>query len=394
MDNLLRVAARMVLALALSIGATITASAHEVEPSFAEIDVDADRVTIRLRTAVEPLIAGIDLGAVQDTNDSPLADRHDRLRELPPEELAAALTEAWSAIDADIILIAGDAQIPLTLAEIDIPPIGNPEIRRDSELTLTADLPPDDAPVIFGFDASLGNVIVRQVGDDMGEDSYEAILASGSLSDPLPRAGAAQVTAGAAFLRNVVVGFEHIIPAGLDHILFVLGLYFYALHWRPLLWQVTSFTLAHTVTLALATLGVVNIPGSSMWIVETVIAASIVWVAIENIWSKGRRDITWERIGVVFVFGLLHGLGFASVFSEAGMAPATLIASLVAFNIGVEIGQLAVIAIAFLVVGAWFGRKSWYRPAIAIPGSIVIAVVGAYWVLNRIGLAGDLPYLT
>ncbi|MEM8824109.1 MAG: HupE/UreJ family protein [Pseudomonadota bacterium] len=381
---------RVILLALLSI-VPLTAQAHEVEPSFADIQVDADQVTISLRTAVEPLIAGIDLTAVENTNDSPLAGFHDRLRALPPEELGEALSTAWPQIDDRIVIQVDGTDIPLTLASTSIPPVGDPELRRDSVLTLTGDLPEGDAPVTFGFQALLGNVIVRQASDD---GAYEAILSGGSLSDPLPRTGVADVSAGDAFLRNMVVGFEHIIPAGLDHILFVLGLFFFSLAWRPLLWQVTSFTLAHTVTLALATLGVVTIPPASMWIVETVIAASIVYVAVENIWAGDTKTIGWNRIGVVFAFGLLHGLGFASVFAEAGMAPATLIASLVAFNIGVEIGQLTVIAIAFLLVGLWFGAKPWYRRAIVIPGSLIIAAIGAYWVLNRVGFVGDLPYLT
>lgn len=380
----------MLVALLLSMQATLLA-AHEVEPAFAEIDVDEAAVTVTLRTALEPLIAGMDLAALDDTNDSPLSERHDALRALPPAELLAALDAAWPAIDDRLTLRTGETDLSLTLAEADIPEVGDPELRRDSVLTLTADLPRGTDPVTFGVDPSLGTIIVRQVE---GDGTYEAILSNGALSDPLPRAGVAQVSAGDAFLRNMVVGFEHIIPAGLDHILFVLGLFFYSLAWRPLLWQVTAFTLAHTVTLALATLGVVTIPDGAMWIVETVIAASIVYVAIENIFSGGKRTIGWDRVAVVFGFGLLHGLGFASVFSEAGMAPATLVASLVAFNIGVEIGQLTVIAIAFLLVGAWFGAKSWYRPAFAVPGSLLIAAVGLYWVLNRIGMVGDLPYLT
>ncbi|MFO6464981.1 HupE/UreJ family protein [Jannaschia sp. KMU-145] len=391
MTNLLAMGHRVALAVLLSMIAAFTVAAHEVEPSFAEVEIAGDVATITLRTSVEPLIAGMDLGALDDTNESPLSDLHDELRALPPEALGAALSDAWGQIDDRITVSVNGTDLPLTLAETEIPPVGDPELRRDSVLTLTADLPRGDAPVVFGFDAALGSVIVRQTGD---EASYEAILTNGSLSDPLPRTGVAEIPVWESFLRNVVVGFEHIIPAGLDHILFVLGLFFYALAWRPLLWQVTSFTVAHTVTLALAVLGVVTIPPSQMWAVEAVIAASIVWVAVENIWAGGRRTITWGRIAVVFGFGLLHGLGFASVFAEAGMAPATLVASLIAFNIGVEIGQLTVIAIAFLLVGAWFGGKPWYRRVIAVPGSIVIAAIGLYWVLNRIGVLGDVPYLT
>ena len=366
-------------------------AAHEVEPALAEIDVDQDRVTIELRAAVEPMIAGMDLGTVTDTNDSPLAVSHDVFRAQPPDTLETVLRERWPSIDARIVLRVGEEDLPLTLGRVEIPEVGDPETRRDSVLVLTADLPPGEEPVVFGVAASLGSVIVRQIEDD---GAYTAILANGTLSDPLPRVGVAETSAFDAFARNVVVGFEHIVPAGLDHILFVLGLFFYALAWRPLLWQVTAFTLAHTVTLALGTFGIVTIPASSMWIVEAIIAASIVWVAVENVLAGGDRTIGWGRIAVVFAFGLLHGLGFASVFAEAGMAPATLAASLVAFNIGVELGQLAVIAVAFLLVGAWFGRASWYRRVVAIPGSLLIAAIGLYWVLNRVGVAGDLPYLT
>ena len=172
-------------------------------------------------------------------------------------------------------------------------------------------------------------------------------------------------------------GFGHIIPKGLDHIVFVLGLFFFSLHIRPLLMQVTSFTLAHTVTLALAALGYVTI---SPAIVEPLIAASIVFVAVENIL---RPKLGAWRTAVVFLFGLLHGLGFASVLGELGGGQANFLARLIGFNIGVEIGQLAVILGAFLAVGYWFGTKPWYRSAIAIPASVVIALIGAYWLAER-----------
>lgn len=195
---------------------------------------------------------------------------------------------------------------------------------------------------------------------------------------------------GASILRYLVSGFDHIVPKGLDHILFVLGLFFYSLHWRPLLWQVTAFTAAHTCTLALATLGVVSVPPE---VVEPLIATSIVFVALENLWSGGRTRIGWGRVAVVFGFGLLHGLGFASVLGEFGLG-SHFVASLISFNIGVEIGQIAVLAMAFLLLGAPFGSKPWYRRRIAIPGSLLIAAIGSYWVLNRIGILPDIPILT
>jgi len=172
------------------------------------------------------------------------------------------------------------------------------------------------------------------------------------------------------------VGFDHIVPKGLDHILFVLGLFFLSPKLGALFWQGSAFTLAHTVTLALGALGWVNVPGS---IVEPLIAASIVAVAVENIVSGGLSK--WRPL-VIFGFGLLHGLGFASVLGEFGLPEGQFIPALLGFNIGVELGQLAVIAVAFALV-FWAVRKEWYRRVIAIPASLVIAAIGAFWVVER-----------
>ena len=145
----------------------------------------------------------------------------------------------------------------------------------------------------------------------------------------------------------------------------------------PLLWQVTAFTAAHTVTLALGALGWVVVPGS---IVEPIIAASIVYVGIENVRTT---ELTKWRPIVIFVFGLLHGLGFASVLGEFGLPAGQFIPALIGFNIGVEVGQLTVIALAFLAVGLWFGQKPWYRTMIAVPASMMISAIGIYWVIER-----------
>jgi len=181
------------------------------------------------------------------------------------------------------------------------------------------------------------------------------------------------------FFLFTKAGIEHIIPKGLDHILFVLGLFFSSLVFMSLLKQVTAFTLAHTITLALAALGFVEIPGS---IVEPLIALSIVWIAVENCVFK--KTTKWRPV-IVFGFGLLHGLGFASVLSEYGLPKDNFVPSLLAFNIGVEIGQLLVLLAAFILV--WFIRKkSWYRQRIQIPASIGIALVGLFWFIERVFL--------
>ncbi|WP_462252665.1 HupE/UreJ family protein [Ekhidna sp.] len=175
----------------------------------------------------------------------------------------------------------------------------------------------------------------------------------------------------------IKAGIEHIVPKGMDHILFVLGLFFSSLILGSLLWQISAFTLAHTITLALAALGFIHVPAS---IVEPLIALSIVWIAIENCVFK--KTNKWRPL-IVFGFGLLHGLGFASVLSDYGLPKGNLVPSLLAFNIGVELGQLLVLFIAALLV--WFIRKKeWYRQRVQIPASFMIAFVGLYWFIERV----------
>ena len=231
----------------------------------------------------------------------------------------------------------------------------------------------------MGWAEPFGYVVVRQMA--AGEDAFGALLPGGAVTPPLPRAGGTAEGPAATFGRYVVSGFEHIIPLGADHILFVLGLFFFSLHLRPLLWQVTAFTAAHTVTLALATLGVVSVPAS---VVEPLIALSIAYVGVENVL---RPRLGWWRPAVVFGFGLLHGLGFASVLSEVGGGTGNLVARLIGFNVGVELGQLAVIALAFVLLALPFGRRPWWRAYVAVPASIAIAVVGAWWAIERTLLA-------
>jgi hypothetical protein len=362
-------------------GLVVPSFAHEVRPAITDVTVGAEIVEIVLRAPIEPLIAGMDLAGLEDTDLSPLSDRYDALRAENPEDLEAALRTAWPGIAARITLLAGDARLDPQIASVSVPEVGDISLPRDSEVRITAELPADDTPVQFGWDASFGSVVVRQMGG--GADVYTAILAGGTLSTALPREGFATEGALPVFTRFVASGFEHIIPKGLDHILFVLGLFFFALRFRPLLWQITAFTLAHTVTLALASLKIVSVPAA---IVEPLIAISIVYVAVENIYGgkNGGGKIAWSRVAVVFGFGLLHGLGFASVLSDVGLPEGRFVVALIGFNIGVELGQLAVIAAAFVLLANPFGRQTWYRPAIAIPASCLIAGIGVWWTVERV----------
>ncbi|MEJ6393214.1 HupE/UreJ family protein [Gymnodinialimonas sp. 2305UL16-5] len=352
----------------------LPAAAHEIRPTIADIEIGEAEMTMSLRTTLEALISGVDLSLVDDTNDAPEAAIYDRLRAMEPAALEQAFRDAWPRISEGFLIEVDGERLSPEIGALQIPNIGDIELPRDSLLTVTATLPEGDAGVRVGLAPQFGTFVPRQIGG--GENAYEGFLDGGSLTPELPRGEALTEGAWPVFLRYVGAGFEHIIPLGLDHILFVLGLFFFATRFGPLLWQVTAFTVAHTITLALASTGVVSVPAS---IVEPLIAATIVYVGVEN--TLGWGNIRGRTL-LVFAFGLLHGLGFASVLGDYGIASDRFAVALIGFNIGVEFGQLAVIAIAFALVG-WFMTKEWYRKAIAIPASLVIAAIGAFWVVER-----------
>lgn len=213
-----------------------------------------------------------------------------------------------------------------------------------------------------------------------GETSFTLDLTALSGQAPVaPTAGAVSAAGSSrdswsTFGSRLREGFVHVLPYGLDHVLFVLGLFLLSRTWRPLFLQVTTFTLAHSVTLALATLGWVHVNSS---IVEPIIALSIAAVALENIFHP--RYTPW-RLVVVFVFGLVHGLGFASAL---GPLPASSLAvGLVGFNLGVEGAQIALITLAFFAT-SWLRDAALYRRWIVIPGSAAIAVTGLWWAVQR-----------
>jgi len=176
----------------------------------------------------------------------------------------------------------------------------------------------------------------------------------------------------------LVLGFKHILPLGLDHIFFVMSLFLLSPTLKPIVLQSTAFTVAHSVTLCLAAYNVINPPAR---IIEPLIALSIVYVALENIYSPRLKA---SRLGIVFAFGLVHGLGFAGALAEMGLPKNAYFTSLIMFNVGVELGQLTIILSAYFLLAKWFSQKPWYRRNIVVPLSFFIAVVAAIWTVQRI----------
>jgi len=175
------------------------------------------------------------------------------------------------------------------------------------------------------------------------------------------------------------LGYTHILPKGLDHILFVLGIFLLSPRLRTMLLQVTAFTIAHSITLGLSMYGIVSLPSR---VVEPLIALSIAYVAIENLVT---RELKPWRLALVFMFGLLHGLGFAGVLRQLGLPREEFLTALVTFNLGVEGGQITIIAAALLAV-APFMKRGWYRQRVVIPASLLIAAIGIYWTLVRVAV--------
>ena len=188
-----------------------------------------------------------------------------------------------------------------------------------------------------------------------------------------------RVAAPVDFKSFVFLGLEHILT-GYDHLLFLLSLLALGGGLRYLLKVVTAFTLAHSVTLALTTLGIIALPGR---IIESGIALSIAYVAAENIFSRNKTGLERSRWIITFVFGLLHGMGFAGVLGELGLPPGSYFNALISFNVGVELGQITVILLAYLLAARWFSQKPWYRKRIVNPVSFAIALTALYWTIER-----------
>jgi hypothetical protein len=178
-------------------------------------------------------------------------------------------------------------------------------------------------------------------------------------------------------LYYLQLGFHHIIPEGFDHILFVIGLCLLSNKIKVILWQATAFTVAHSITLALSMKNLIVAPSA---VVEPIIALSILFVAIENLLLTELKP--W-RIILVFMFGLIHGMGFASSLNEIGLPRNKFLTSILSFNVGVELGQISIILGVFMLLVLPFGKRVDYRKWFVFPISIVIAIVAAYWTVQR-----------
>ena len=362
-----------------------SADAHQLRPAIVNLEFTQNGwVKVHIQTNIESLIAGID-SSHDDTDDSPQTELYNQLRALSSEQLTREFKLLEESIISQLNLAFDGVKSDLSLVRLDIPDIGNLDKSRLSDLHLLAFIPnPSDSDkpeVTWQYPKKFGNNVAHFYYDQTPQEKTSHWLTDGVMSPPFELNAAytpkpfTQVAA-----EYTVLGFEHIVPKGIDHILFVLGLFLLSVKLRPLLLQVTAFTLAHSITLGLTIYGVISLPPS---IVEPLIALSIIAVGIENIFVK---TVKIRRIVVVFLFGLLHGMGFAGVLSQLGLPESDFVTALVFFNIGVEAGQLFVITVAFLCVFWLLKNQQLYRQWVVIPVSALISLIGLYWTYERLFL--------
>ncbi len=367
----------MVFGVALLYAASATG--HRLRPAIITIELDSEgRYAAEVKLNLEALLAGIG-PEHQDTREAPQAAEYDAMRQLPAAQLRQRFAAFKQRYLMGISLSIDGQRLEPELVSLEIPPVGDVAVERLTQITLAGTLPADGRQLIWSYAPEFGEHVLRVATVEQGVIRAEW-LKPGQSSEafPLDAAVVASPTTAQVFIDYTRLGFTHILPKGLDHMLFVLGIFLLSLKWRPLLYQVTAFTLAHSITLAMSLYGLISLPAS---VVEPLIALSIVYIAVENILIAGLKP--W-RIWVVFGFGLLHGLGFAGVLTELGLPRNEFLTALIGFNLGVELGQLVVIALAFLAIGVWFHKQPWYRRVVVVPGSVVIALVGSYWLVERI----------
>ncbi len=365
------------------------AFADVVKPALVEINVDTEKnITIEIRASIEALLTGIN-SRYKNTKDAPNADEYDDFRQLSASELEQAFSGFRQSFLQSVFIRSVSSskseKIVLQIGSVDIPPTGYTKVPRISVIRLTGTLPATSDALQWYYPEKFGDNAVRVRQIDRKSEQWhwsqwqwlrndKASIAF-SLTEIVAKQSLVEVVSS-----YIVLGFEHIVPKGLDHILFILGLFLLSTHWRPLLLQVTMFTVAHTITLGLAMNNIVELPAN---VVEPLIALSIVYVGIENVLAKTLHK---SRLILVFLFGLLHGLGFASVLSDFGMPKGDFVTSLISFNVGVELGQIAVIAMAFILLRLWFKEQQKYRSFVVLPSSMFISIIASYWFLERLEL--------
>ena len=361
----------------------LTVSADVVKPALVEISVYTDeKVQIEIRTSLEALLSGIN-GRFANTVESPNSEVYDRLRNLSAESLNNEFSGFKKRFLSSVALSGDTRLVDLSISKIKIPSPGYTKVPRTSIIVLEGILPRETQALIWYFPNRFSDQVVRVRQVDIDAQKWHLSPHQWIREDrPSEPFSLMEVFTKPTFFKvmqtYIEAGFVHILPKGFDHILFILGIFLASVSLKTLLVQVSMFTIAHSITLSLGVLGWVNLPAQ---IVEPMIALSIAYIAVENIYSE---QMSRFRLPVIFGFGLIHGLGFASVLAEFGLPADLYVWALIWFNVGVEFGQIAIFLAAYVCIAVWFRYSRPYRRMVVIPGSIVISLIGMYWFFERL----------
>jgi len=358
-------------------------TADVVKPALVEISVFAKgHYRVELRASIEAMMTGIN-SQYKTTQSSPNADAYDELRVLQSAQLKEKFIPFQQTVTEQIRLYFDQQAIDLHITEVNIPAPGYTKVPRISIIVFEGEIDRQVKQLSWYYPARFSDnaVRVRQVDSENEKWHWstwqwirdDSVSDNFSLTEVFTDPPLFEVIG-----EYVLTGFDHIIPKGMDHILFILGIFLLSTKLKPLALQATMFTLAHSITLSLSMYNVISLPAS---IVEPLIALSIAFIGLENLFA---HKLKTSRLALVFAFGLLHGMGFASVLAEFGMPENRYATALIGFNIGVELAQLAILLVAYFGITYWFKSNEKFHRYITIPGSVCIAIIGLYWTWDRL----------
>lgn len=357
---------RVAVAITVLAGAASTASAHEIGKTQVVAIVNAEG-TYQIDVAVDPDALLMQLQLARDGRVDIPSARAARDR---------ALAEYAPQFVAGVHLVFDETTID-PVFEYRPPSLVGDAVQSAGLVRLTGRVPSGAQRLTLQYDFAGGTFAV--VARILGRPARTMWVEPRRPSEPIALVALAPLPSTSdVAIEYFGLGFTHILPHGLDHILFVLGLFLLSTHWRPVLAQISAFTIAHSITLGLTAYGIVALPAR---VVEPLIAVSIAYVAIENLLTE--RLQSW-RIALVFAFGLLHGMGFASVLRDLGLPRHEFLTALLTFNLGVEAGQLSVVGLAAVAVARWRSSPTQYRTWIVRPASVAIGIAAMFWVVQRI----------
>lgn len=347
-----------------------TIAAHEIGTTRVVASFARDNgYTITITTDASALLARLQQAAKQPRSDPTSAAEYQR----GFDTFCAAVPQHVG------VAFDGAVAAPHALCVVDQARSDSADALRALGVTVTLNgaIPPKAQTFRWRYDLTFASYALTVAASD-GVATNTLWIEGGEESPPVSLAGFTPPPRAALARTYFALGFTHIVPLGPDHILFVLGIFLLSRRPRELLWQVSAFTMAHTITLGLGLYGVLTLPAS---LVEPLIALSIVVVSVENLATARFQP---RRVVLVFAFGLLHGLGFAGVLREMALPRAEFLTGLLAFNVGVEAGQLAVIASALVVTRRLARARDSYRRHVVVPASAVIAAAGLLWTVQRL----------